>query len=448
MVQDLTATPSGVDAGASCKSSFDTTADGRTLSPPLGQHARLEGRTKGEIFTSFDVNAFEVPGGRDENGGSPRCAGCAGLLRRARTPATGTADIAVTATAPGSPTETVSPRWTIRRSAGPRAPADRVVRVQAFSPFTEAALVTVETGAPRTRRPRSIPPSPSGRPARAATAYGHLQLVDVGALRRRPPWFIDHAGGSGTYAGNVESARRRRRHGSPFVSIAGLGRRLPCTCAAHRGRARARTPSCAACAGRPRRRPRADFDRPGTVRRPPGGDAELLRPVLRRRRPAPGVAGCSIDPRATALVARMSRTRARCKGVRTRRGPNAHTVWVGDVLIRAPARSAPTPIEIKPQPGAHRRRPRRLRSRTWRSTPAKAIRRRPRAPAPPGVSTTRQVFYLRSRGIPEDQARRLIVRGFFNEIIAKISVPAVRERLTDAIEEEEFALTESIQGSK
>ena len=26
----------------------------------------LEGRTKGEVFTSFDVDAFEVPGGRDE----------------------------------------------------------------------------------------------------------------------------------------------------------------------------------------------------------------------------------------------------------------------------------------------------------------------------------------------------------------------------------------------
>ena len=26
----------------------------------------LEGRTKGEIFTSFDVEAFEVPHGRDE----------------------------------------------------------------------------------------------------------------------------------------------------------------------------------------------------------------------------------------------------------------------------------------------------------------------------------------------------------------------------------------------
>ena len=45
-----------------------------------------------------------------------------------------------------------------------------------------------------------------------------------------------------------------------------------------------------------------------------------------------------------------------------------------------------------------------------------------------------QLFYLQARGIPEDQARRLVVRGFFGEIIAKIAVPAVRERLTDAIE--------------
>ena len=53
-----------------------------------------------------------------------------------------------------------------------------------------------------------------------------------------------------------------------------------------------------------------------------------------------------------------------------------------------------------------------------------------------------QLFYLRSRGIPEEAARRLVVRGFFNEIIAKIAVPAVRERLTEAIERE-LAITES-----
>ena len=46
------------------------------------------------------------------------------------------------------------------------------------------------------------------------------------------------------------------------------------------------------------------------------------------------------------------------------------------------------------------------------------------------------------RGAARLQARRLVVRGFFNEIIAKIAVPAVRERLTDAIERE-LAITES-----
>jgi Fe-S cluster assembly protein SufD len=53
-----------------------------------------------------------------------------------------------------------------------------------------------------------------------------------------------------------------------------------------------------------------------------------------------------------------------------------------------------------------------------------------------------QLFYLRSRGIPEEEARRLVVRGFFGEIIARISVPEVRERLTAAIENE-LAITES-----
>jgi len=52
------------------------------------------------------------------------------------------------------------------------------------------------------------------------------------------------------------------------------------------------------------------------------------------------------------------------------------------------------------------------------------------------------LFYLQARGIPEEQARRLVVRGFFGEIISKIAVPAIRDRLTDAIEHE-LAITES-----
>ena len=39
-----------------------------------------------------------------------------------------------------------------------------------------------------------------------------------------------------------------------------------------------------------------------------------------------------------------------------------------------------------------------------------------------------------ARGIPEDEARKLVVRGFFAELINKIPVEELRERLGDAIE--------------
>jgi Fe-S cluster assembly protein SufD len=47
-----------------------------------------------------------------------------------------------------------------------------------------------------------------------------------------------------------------------------------------------------------------------------------------------------------------------------------------------------------------------------------------------------QLFYLQSRGIPEDVARRLVVRGFFGEILARLPLPELRERLEAAIEAE------------
>ena len=47
-----------------------------------------------------------------------------------------------------------------------------------------------------------------------------------------------------------------------------------------------------------------------------------------------------------------------------------------------------------------------------------------------------QLFYLQARGIPEEQARRLVVRGFFHEMLMKIGVPEMRERLEAAIEAE------------
>jgi len=47
-----------------------------------------------------------------------------------------------------------------------------------------------------------------------------------------------------------------------------------------------------------------------------------------------------------------------------------------------------------------------------------------------------QLFYLRSRGLPESQARRLIVQGFFYDIIRRIGVADVEQRLRAAVDAE------------
>ena len=120
--------------------------------------------------------------------------------------------------------------------------------------------------------------------------------------------------------------------------------------------------------------------------------------------------------------------------------PDAHTVWVGDVLIRANATGTDTfetNRNLVLTDGARADSVPNLEIETGEIIGAGHA-------SATGRFDDEQVFYLRSRGIPEDQARRLIVRGFFGEIIAKISVPAIRDRLTDAIEQE-LALTQSIQ---
>ena len=47
-----------------------------------------------------------------------------------------------------------------------------------------------------------------------------------------------------------------------------------------------------------------------------------------------------------------------------------------------------------------------------------------------------QLFYLRSRGIPEDEARRLVVIGFLMEIVQKIGIDEIETRIAALIEEE------------
>jgi Fe-S cluster assembly protein SufD len=46
------------------------------------------------------------------------------------------------------------------------------------------------------------------------------------------------------------------------------------------------------------------------------------------------------------------------------------------------------------------------------------------------------MFYLQARGIPLEEARRLVIRGYFREVIGKIGVPDLEDRIAEAIEEE------------
>ena len=46
------------------------------------------------------------------------------------------------------------------------------------------------------------------------------------------------------------------------------------------------------------------------------------------------------------------------------------------------------------------------------------------------------MFYLKSRGISDEEARRLIIRGFFTDVIRRVPVDSVRENLEDVVEQE------------
>ncbi len=113
-------------------------------------------------------------------------------------------------------------------------------------------------------------------------------------------------------------------------------------------------------------------------------------------------------------------------------GSGAHAVWIGDVLIRKVAEGITT----------------------YESNRNLVLTDGARADSVPNLeietgeilgaghaSTTgrfddEQLFYLRSRGIPEDEARRLVVHGFFADIIRKIGVPQIEGQLLEAVEAE------------
>jgi Fe-S cluster assembly protein SufD len=113
-------------------------------------------------------------------------------------------------------------------------------------------------------------------------------------------------------------------------------------------------------------------------------------------------------------------------------GEKAHTVWIGNVLIRKEAEGIETYEENRNlvlSDGCQAD-----------SVPNLEIETGEIEGAGHASATARfddeQLFYLRSRGVAESEARRLVVHGFFNDLIRKIAVPEIEASLTATVEAE------------
>jgi Fe-S cluster assembly protein SufD len=156
----------------------------------------------------------------------------------------------------------------------------------------------------------------------------------------------------------------------------------------------------------------------------PGGEAELLGLYF-------ADAGQHLEHRLF-VDHNAPRTRSNVDYKGALQGQGAHAVWIGDVLIRKVAEG----IE------------------TYESNRNLVLTDGCQADSVPNLeietgeiegaghaSTTgrfddQQLFYLQSRGIHEAEARRLVVHGFFADLIRRIGVPAIEGRLLETVEAE------------
>ncbi|OFJ51825.1 Fe-S cluster assembly protein SufD [Mycolicibacterium grossiae] len=374
---------------------------------------------KGELFASFDVDAFEVPGGRDELWRFTPLKRLHGLHDGSAV-ASGSATITVSQ-APGVTVETVGRDDPRLGQAG--TPTDRVA-AQAYSSFQTATVVTV---ARDTEVAQPIDVVIDG-PGADAVAYEHLQ-IRVEELSRAI--IVVDLRGSGILADNVEIIVGD----SAGVGVIWIADWADDTVhvSAHHARL-----GKDAVLGHVNVTLGGDVVRTSATVRfdAPGGNAQLLGTYFADD-------GQHFESRLLVDHSQPNCTsdvlyKGALQGDPDSRKPDAHTVWIGDVLIRAAATGTDT-FEVNRNlvltDGARADSVPNLEIETGEIVGAGHA-------SATGRFDDEQLFYLRARGIPEEQARRLVVRGFFNEIIAKIAVREVRERLTEAIERE-LAITES-----
>jgi Fe-S cluster assembly protein SufD len=122
------------------------------------------------------------------------------------------------------------------------------------------------------------------------------------------------------------------------------------------------------------------------------------------------------------------RSRAIYKGALL--GPLARSVWIGDVLIRARAEGTDTHElnrNLVLSKGARADSVPNLEIETGRIVGAGHA-------SATGRFDEEQLFYLRSRGIPEELARSLVVHAFFAELIDRIGANQITDALIEAVD--------------
>jgi Fe-S cluster assembly protein SufD len=360
-----------------------------------------------ERFTSYDVEAFEIPSGREENWRFTP-------MRRLRGLHDGTAafDGTATVTVEGASAETVG-RDDPRIGAG-GVPADRIAAA-AWSAFREATIVTLDGTVPL------VTVTVTG-PGEGAVAASHLQIrttphaeATVVLVQR----------GSGALADNLEIVLADGSRLTLVITEEWADDAVHV--GAHHialGRDATLRAMSVALGG--------DLVRvsPTVAYRGPGGDAELIGLGF-------ADAGQHLEQR---LLVDHGEPHCRSKVTykNALQGDKARTVWIGDVLIRSTAEATET-FELNRNlvltPGARADSVPNLEIETGEITGAGHA-------SATGRFDDEQLFYLQSRGIPEAVARRLVVRGFFGEILSKITIPELRERLEAAVEAE-LAVTDA-----
>ncbi|MEV8090875.1 Fe-S cluster assembly protein SufD [Streptomyces nigra] len=355
---------------------------------------------------SFDVADFPVPHGREEEWRFTPLERLRGL-HDGTAVATGEG-VKVTVTAPdGVVVETVGRDDARLGKAG--TPVDRVA-AQAYSAFEQAGVVTVPKETVLTEPIRIAVHGEGG------VRYGH-QLIELGAFAEAVV-VIDHTGDA-VLAANVDY-------------ILGDGAKLTVVSVQDWDDKAVHVAQHNALVGRDasfksvvvtfggdvvRLNPRVEYAGPG-------GEAELFGLYFTD-------AGQHQEHRLL-----VTHNTPHCKSnvvyKGALQGEDAHAVWIGDVLIEAKAEGTDT-YEMNRNlvltDGAR-----------VDSVPNLEIETGEIVGAGHASATGRfddeQLFYLMARGIPEHEARRLVVRGFFAELVQQIGVDDIEERLLAKIETE------------